>query len=246
MSDEPPPVAPRRLDRHFRWRGTSVSRLEGFSDSVFAIVLALLFLRSAPPENYSDLRAAMKSLAPFAITFAIVAYVWIEHWLFTRRYDLRDGLATFLNLLLLFLLLGYAYPLKYLFTFVCVQMFGPIGSLTAETMAVGWAGAGDSKAVFAFYGVGYGAIFLTLALLYWRALRLREELGLDAVETHLTRTGIVQLLVQVLVAAVSVTLAVAGIGLDSGAPGWIYASIGPLMMLHGMWEGRGLRRLRGG
>lgn len=244
MSEEHPPQAPRRLDRHFRWRGNSVSRLEGFTDSVFAIVLALLFLRASMPENFLDLKAAVKSLAPFGVTFAIVAYVWVEHWLFSRRYDLRDPLTTFQNLLLLFLLLGYAYPLKFLFTLVFVAMFGPIGAQTQETMRLGFEGFGDLKALFVFYGVGYGAIFLTLALMYWRALRLRTELGLSAVELFLTRAGMVQMLLQVLVAVVSITLAVCGIGLNAGAPGWSYGLIGPCMMLHGMWEGRGVRRLQ--
>ncbi len=43
------PASPRLLDRRFRWRGTDVTRLDGFTDAAFAIVLALLFLRAARP-----------------------------------------------------------------------------------------------------------------------------------------------------------------------------------------------------
>ncbi len=241
MTDAPI-LAPRRLDRHFRWRGTETSRLEGFSDAVFAIALALLFLRSAPPQNFHDLKAAMKSLLPFAATFAIIAYVWCEHWLFSRRYDLRDPATTLLNLLLLFLLLGYAYPLKFLFTLLSVAWFGPIGELDQRSMLVGFTGERDLAALFGFYGVGYGAIFGTIAGLYVCALRRREALGLSEVEVFLTRSGIAQSLLQVAVAAVSVLLAATGVGLGAGAPGWVYASIGVVMWLHGMAEGRGVRR----
>lgn len=239
MSDSVP-VAPRFLDRHFRWRSHSVSRLEGFTDAVFAIVLALLFLRAAPAENFTELRAAMKSLVPFAVTFTIIGYVWVEHWIWSRRYDLHDRWTTFLNLLLLFLLLSYAYPLKFLFTFLTVQILGPIGALTPSQMAVGM-DALDHARLFTFYGFGYGAIFLVLALLYVRALQRRTELALSPLEVHLTRAAIAQCLIHTAVAALSIALARLQTT-PNGLPGWIYGTIGPLMAVHGVWEARGLRR----
>ena len=53
------PAAPRLIDRAFRWRGSGVSRLESFTDAVFAIVLALLFLRATPSETFAELEVAM-------------------------------------------------------------------------------------------------------------------------------------------------------------------------------------------
>lgn len=244
MSETPLPTPSRLFDRDFRWRGTSVSRLEGFSDSVFAIVLALLFLRAAPPETFTDLKIAMKGLVPFAATFAIIGYVWVEHWMFSRRYDLQDGWTTFLNLLLLFLLLFYAYPLKYLFTMLCVQFFGAIGPLNVKGMQIGLDTEGDAIRLFVYYGVGCGAIFLVLALGYAHAWRLRRQLQLNATEAFLTRAGMIQCLIQVGFAVLSMTLAVFGLGLRWGMPGWVYAFIGPAMAMHGMWEGRHVRRLR--
>jgi hypothetical protein len=243
MSDVLLPPPPRLLDRHFRWRGQHVSRLEAFSDAVFAIVLALLFLRALPPENFAELGAAMKALVPFAATFAIIAYVWVEHWLFSRRYDLQDGLTTFLNLLLLFLLLFYAYPLKYLFTLVFVALGGPIGSLDLQAMLHGFERSADMVRLYLFYGVGYGAIFLVLALMYVRAGRLRAVLGLSPVEMFLTRAGTLQCLLQVGFAVLSVAVALLGIGMQWGLPGWVYALIGPTMALHGVWQGRRVEQL---
>ncbi|MBZ0154203.1 MAG: DUF1211 domain-containing protein [Planctomycetes bacterium] len=242
MAESPPPVSPRLFDRHFRWRGTSVSRLEGFCDAVFAIVLALLFLRAAPPENFTDLHAAMKSLVPFAATFAIVGYIWTEHYLFARRYDLHDGWTTLLNLLLLFLLLFYAYPMKFLFTLMSVSMFGRIGALTQTKLLEGLQGEADAIQLFVFYGVGYGSIFAVLALLYQQAWRRRDQLSLDAVERALTRSGRTQCLLQAGIAAISIGIATT-YGVAWGAPGWVYAMIGPLMAAHGFREGRKIRNL---
>jgi hypothetical protein len=242
MTEDLPPVAPRLLDRRFRWRGTSVSRLEGFCDAVFAIVLALLFLRSAPPENFSDLQAAMKSLVSFAATFAIVGYIWIEHYLFARRYGLHDGWTTFLNLLLLFLLLFYAYPLKFLLTLLSVSLFGPIGSLTQARLLEGLQGEADGVRLFVFYGAGYGSVLVVLALLYQQAWRKRDHLALDPVERALTRSGRRQCLLQAGIAAVSVLLAKTS-GVAWGLPGWAYAAIGPVMAVHRIIEGKSIRKL---
>ncbi|MEZ6038029.1 MAG: TMEM175 family protein [Planctomycetota bacterium] len=240
---EPTPVRRHQmLDRHFRWRSVGVTRLEGLSDGVFAIVLALLFLRAEPPTNFGGLMAAMKSLLPFAATFAIVVYIWFEQWLFSRRYDLRDGWTMFLQLLLLFLLLVYAYPLKFLFTMLTVAFFGPIGDLTLRSMTAAmdqWGGA----ALFVVYGIGYGSLFGVLALLYARAAALADALELDPAERLLTRGGVTQCLLQVGVALLSVGLAVAGPGTHFGLSGWIYGAIGPLMALHGVRQGRQLSAL---
>lgn len=146
------------------------------------------------------------------------------------------------RLLLLFLLLGYAYPLKFLFMLLSVAWFGPIGELDQRSMLVGFTGEHDLAALFVFYGVGYGAIFGTIALLYVCALRRREALGLDEVEVFLTRSAIVQSLLQVGIALLSVLLAAIGVGLEAGVPGWVYVLIGIAMWVHGWAEGRGVRR----
>lgn len=242
MTDTSLPPAPRFLDRHFRWRGASVSRLESFTDAVFAIVLALLFLRAVPPETFADLGAAMKALVPFAATFTIVAYLWVEHWLFSRRYDLQDGVTTLLNLVLLFLLLFYTYPMKFLFTLLSVRVLGPIGKQTWQTMMEGHTGDFETVRLFVIYGVGYGAIWLVLALLYLRAHRLRDQLALNAVESFLTRSAVTQCLIQAGVALISVAIALC-CGIAWGIPGWVYFAIGPLMAVHGTWQGRHLGRL---
>lgn len=247
MSEPEPHKPGRRLDKHFRWRGTEVSRVEAIADAVFGLVLAMLLLNEHPPESFAGLTAAIKSLIPFAVTFTCIAMIWFEHYLLFRRYDLHDGPSIALTFLLLFLVLGFAYPLKLMFTVLTVRMFGPIGQVTDESL-------GQFRAeTFVVYSLAYAAIYATIALMYRCAQRRRRELELDACEVFLTRSAIVSCLVHVGVGLLSVTLLYVGITVESasfivtsGMPGWIYFILGPAMGMHGAWEGRNLRRLTTG
>jgi hypothetical protein len=90
-------------DHGFRWRGGDISRLEGLSDAVFA----------------------------FAVCFAILFWVWHDHYRFFRRYGLADGYTTTLTGVLLFIVLFYVYPMKFLFSILFDQLFGdtPTGAI---------------------------------------------------------------------------------------------------------------------
>ena len=235
------PQARRWLDRDFRWRGTDVSRMEAFADAVFAIVLALLFLQTKVPANFGELKAAMKGLLPFGVTFVLLAMVWLDHHRFFRRYGLRDRTTMFGNLALLFLVLVYAYPLKFLFTALAVQWLGPIGEMTPAAIAVGSI-AGDEYRLLVFYGIGFGAIYLTLTMLYWHALRRAGDLQLDDVERHDTVSSMLECGVLLGFAMLSATLALLRIGPPALA-GFIYFGICPSMAVLGWRRGVGHARL---
>ena len=51
-------------------------------------------------------------------------WVWYDHYRFFRRYGLADGITTTLTGVLLFLVLFYVYPMKFLFTMLFDQLFG--------------------------------------------------------------------------------------------------------------------------
>ena len=44
----------------------------------------------------------------------MVSWIWHQHNLFFRRYGLQDAWTTFLNCVLLFVVLFYVFPLKFL------------------------------------------------------------------------------------------------------------------------------------
>src|SRR5215471_21538639 len=103
-------------EKHFRWRGAEITRLEGFTDAVFAFAVTLLVVSLEVPRTFHELVAAMKGFVAFAICFIILVQVWYYHYKFSRRYGLQTAYTVILNAALIFVVLFYVYPLKFLFT----------------------------------------------------------------------------------------------------------------------------------
>ncbi len=163
-------------------RGGEVTRLEGFSDAVFGFALTILVVSLDVPKKFSDLVAVMRGFPAFAICFTLLVLVWSAHYNFCRRYGLQDGAARVLTCVLLFLVLFYVYPLKFLFstnfhiTINGNEVSDPSG-MTRSEMSV----------LLTIYGIGFAAVYLALALLYRHAYSLRKELKLSELEQLDTR-----------------------------------------------------------
>src|SRR5436305_6210726 len=95
---------------HFRWRGGEITRLEGFSDAVFAFAVTLLVVSLEVPHTFAELAMVMKGFLAFGICFAALTLVWKEHTIFIRRYGQQTPWVVFLNCVLLFLVLLYVCP----------------------------------------------------------------------------------------------------------------------------------------
>src|SRR3712207_2456496 len=83
----------------FSWRGEDVSRLEGFSDAVFAFAVTLLVVSLEVPQTFDELLVAMRGFFAFAVCFALLFSVWRDHYKFFRRYGLRDAFTVYMNVL---------------------------------------------------------------------------------------------------------------------------------------------------
>src|SRR6516162_9843763 len=105
-------------ERDFRWRGGEIARIEGLSDAVFAFAVTLLVVSLEVPKTFTELAAVMRGFFAFAICFALLMQVWHEQYRYFRRYNIQDSTSTILNCVLLFLVLFYVYPLKFLFTYL--------------------------------------------------------------------------------------------------------------------------------
>jgi uncharacterized membrane protein len=191
---------------HFRWRGGEITRLEAFTDAVFAFAVTLLVVSLEVPRTFSELAATMKGFVAFGVSFAILTWVWYCHYLFSRRFGLHTVHAIVLNSLLLFVVLFYVYPLKFLSTLFVGQIAGTVPQQALDAMIT----QTQVPQLFVVYCLGYVAVFVILGLLNLHAYRLREPLGLDDYETlatsHSVQTYFGYALVGVLVMLVALLL----------------------------------------
>ncbi|HYO47944.1 MAG TPA: TMEM175 family protein [Gemmatimonadota bacterium] len=59
----------------FRWRGGEVSRIEGFSDAVFAFAVTLLVVALEVPESFDDLLRTIRGFPTFGVCFALLLLI---------------------------------------------------------------------------------------------------------------------------------------------------------------------------
>lgn len=213
----------------FQNRGESVSRLEGFSDAVFGFAITLLVVSLTVPTQFHDLLDQLRSLPVFALTFAAVATIWHSQYAYFRRYGLSDSTTIVLNLVLLFVVLFFVYPLKFLFG-LALQVNG----VTIRTDEV--------PLLFLIYGAGFSAVNLIFAVLYIRAYRLRDDLGLSPWEQWVTRLSIIDHTSVMAIGFLSVGLAyLVPEPFTSPVAGFTYFLVGVEKFMVGWMRGRRAR-----
>ncbi|HTS37826.1 MAG TPA: TMEM175 family protein [Candidatus Solibacter sp.] len=216
---------------YFRWRGGEITRLEAFCDVVFGFALTLLVVSLEVPRNYEELMAAMRGFVPFAVCFAQLIMIWRAHYIFSRRYGLEDSYTMVLNVVLLFVVLFYVYPLKFVFTLLFQQLTRAANSADLSM----W----QATVVMRIYAAGFAAVFVLFGLMYLHAYKLRRQLELDAAEVQETRNAIQENVLMVAIALLSFSFAI----WYPALAGWTYALIGPVLTVHGTIFGKRVRLL---
>ena len=214
-------------------RRAETSRLEGFSDAVFAFALTLLVVSLQVPSSYDELVRTLRSFVAFAPSFAALIWIWYLHREFFRRYGLGDGTMVALNALLLFVVLLYVYPLKFLATLVFGQLFDPTNTAPIQS--------GQVSQLIVIYGVGYVAVFTVFVVMYLYALRKRRVLHLSSLDLHDARYAIEADIINIGTGLGSILLAL--LGAPPLIAGFFYLILGPLRAIHGSRSGKHRRKL---
>ena len=206
--------------------GREVSRIEGFSDAVFGFALTLLVVSLEVPDDFAGLKEILRGFIPFGATFALVCWIWFEHYAFFRKFEAEDGLTITLNCVLLFLVLFFVYPLKFVFSHILPSLVRTGKSLQMTES--------EGRMMMWIYSAGFVAMMCVFVLLYWNQYRRRGPLGLSPEQAFAARTGARTHLVSVGVGLVSVLLALTVPIHWIWTAGVIYMLQGPLHWRNGV------------
>ena len=157
-----------------------------------------------------------------------MVWIWYLHRQFFRRFGLGDGPMVVLNALLLFVVLVYVYPLKFLATLVFGQLLDP-GS-TAPILS------SQVSQLIVIYGIGYVAVFVVFSFMYLYTLRRRQLLHLSRLDLFDARYAIESNLINIGTGLGSILLAL--FGAPPAVAGFFYLVLGPVRAVHGARSGR--------
>jgi uncharacterized membrane protein len=213
------------VQSEFRFRGHEVKRVEAFSDAVFAFAVTLLIVVLEVPKNFEELMVTMSGFFAFGASFPILMFIWYEQNIFFRHNGLDDLKTIVLNCILIFLVLFYVYPLKFLFTL----MLGNQTSASDHSPLI--ISDVDEVKLMVIYGLGFISIYLLFSFMYRHVLNKAHELDLTGPEIFDMRTKLYKnfTFMSIGIAAIAVSLLLSPA--KSGLGGSVYALIGPALSI---------------
>ena len=211
----------------FKWRGGQVTRIEALTDAVFGFAITFLFVSFDVPADFDALKIQLRGFIPFAACFALLILVWIQHYKLFGRFDLDDAITLLLNSILLFVVLFYIYPLKFVFS----SWIG--GTITTFSS---W---DQVRSMMTLYGVGFVAVYLVFGLMYHHAYRRRRELDLNEDDVYYAITNVGECAVMVGIGVMSIVIAqTAPLRFAAPAAGFAYFLIGPAQWYRSVWTNK--------
>ncbi|HEY1292643.1 MAG TPA: TMEM175 family protein [Chloroflexota bacterium] len=169
----------------------STSRLEAFSDGVFAIAATLLVLElHVPPVGSGPLFALLleqwPSYAGYVVSFLTIGIIWVNHHAMFAVVRRVDRPLLFLNLLLLMVIAVIPFPTAVVGQWITDPEDAPVA---AALMGI----------VFLVMGLAFGAI--------WLYAVGHHELALEGIQPALARSAIPRFTIGNLVYLVGIGLA---------------------------------------
>lgn len=193
----------------------NLSRIEAFSDGVFAFAATLLVVSVGNEQSTSVLKIDWKEFLGFGISFFVLVALWSVHYNFFRRTKYMDNWIIAFNSILLFVVLYYIFPLKSL-------------------LDTWFNGEGISlhsfSSLFQLYSLGFLLIFGCVSIMYYRAYRKTKNVEKSISLLFYARHFVIYFFVSLL----SIAIAKLKLGLEFALPGIIYSLLGPLCYWHGV------------
>jgi uncharacterized membrane protein len=216
-----------------RRHGFALHRVEGFSDAVFAFAVTLLVVSLEVPKSAQELFHTLWGFVAFGVCFTFLVLVWFDHHSFFKRYPLTDTTTVILNMALLFVVLLYVYPMKFLFTLLVNGLVLGHAVEAVKTVA-------EVKTLMVIYGLGFLTVNGVLFLMHFHAWRQRDYLRLDRADRSELTGTLWRLLINVGVALLSI--AIARFTSDTGIiAGLTYMLLAPAQTLNGVLTRRRTR-----
>ncbi|MCR5880446.1 TMEM175 family protein [Phenylobacterium sp. J367] len=148
--------------------GDSRKRLDQFVDAAFAFAVTLLLITGAEaPTDLNDLKRALLYLPSSLAAFVLIVLFWNSHRSFSRVTPVRDGWTTLLSLAVVFTVLVYVHPLRFLMQALFYWLSQ--GRLPGQELIHGY---GDLAALYQIYGVGFAVLSGLVAALFARSTAL--------------------------------------------------------------------------
>jgi uncharacterized membrane protein len=220
-----------------RKRDFEIQRIETFSDGVFAFAVTLLIVSLQVPQSFEELLTSIRGFFAFGISFTVLISIWTEQHRFFRTYGMEDGLTIVLNGALLFIVLFYTYPLKFLFTLLFSdQIYGPHNSplkITDHQMPT----------LMMIYALGFITIYSLFFLMYFSVYKKSRQLGFSPVKKFDCKTNMYKELIMICTGFCSLLFALLLSDKESGNSGMIYILLLPAITIFFIFRKRTRRKL---
>ena len=192
-------------------------RIVGLSDGIFALAIAILLIASNVPTNFEELMAFVYDIPPFGICIIFIYWIWTEQKKVFQSYNIFDSKMNLLNMLLLFFVLIYVYPLKFLMKWI-VTFFSSLLGGTIQTDYINLQAMipmAKLPHLMVIYSIGFICIFSCLFLMHQHGLSKKQELDLSPLQLLQANFSKNQLFYTVVVGILSFLCAIVGVILDA-------------------------------
>jgi len=211
-----------------RWRSNDIHRIETLSDGVFAFAVTLLVVSLEVPKTFHELYDNFfVGMFGFLVGFGFLMLIWHDQYSFFRRYGLHDRLTILWTVALLFVVLIYVYPTKFLFTYLVSQNHimnhgVPIRMVESNE---------EARQLMLLYGLGFMLVYFILWQTYRYALIKSASIGLTPIEVFITRTHVYRRLTLFIFGLLSIITAYVLPAEDCGYAGYLLILIFPILYI---------------